>query len=747
MQNPQMQRNGQAELAPVSPAKGQSAGGMLAVPALQDPANPFRLALLAVLLAFVYAVLSTPAAYTSRPDTLAAIIWPAPAVGAALLWSLPYRRWPFFLVAIFLSMMLVGDADPLSVSADAAFAVLNVFEVALYAFLGRRLVCEKGDIDSTRKLARFVFLLPLLATSVVAALGATIGAVTKHTDWLEEWRVMLVGNGLAVLVLLPALLAWCSRQARAAAAPGDKPATALAAAVLAAALMAAAAVLPAFPSEVLRALLSLVLVWSAVSGGLRAASLGVLAAATVGIGLAMADYGPYSLARAGEDGTWELQVDLAALAVLSFFVGIAVNERQKLNLRLERARRFETMGFLTGGIAHDFNNILGAVGGYAELAVEREKAGLPVRAPLGEVAAAVARGKDLTEQILLAGRRGARTREASDLRELVSEAVALATPLLPSGVRLAVRVPLAPVPVMVHRGQLTRAILNLLRNASQAAAGRVELRLTASASQLPAGYGREADTGVGDALERDCAWLDVLDDGSGVAPAHVHQLFDPFFSSRSSQGGKGHAKGHGTGLGLAIVAGVAADHAGGVAVWTGRGERTRFCLMLPRLAEGEAAQGPPAAPPRPLGQGETVLVVAQDPEARERAEDALAVLGFEPAGYDPGAIAGEPQDVIGHAELLVWLDSAAATDNLLAQVRQSTPELPLVRCTGAGGGNSSGGDDEAVITHEAGVVTIAGPFDGAALRQAVKMATGRSASAPARHDDNDDDPEEGKPQP
>ncbi len=747
MQDPHMQRNGQAELAPASPAARAAWRTALAVPALDNPANPSRLALLALLLAFVYAILSTPAAYTSRPDTLAAIIWPAPAVAAALLWNLPYRQWPLFLVAVFLSMMLVGDADPLSVKADAAFALLNVFEVALFAFLGRRLVCEKGDIDTTRKLARFMFFLPLLATSVVAALGATIGAVTKHTSWLEEWRVILLGNGLAVLVLLPALLAWCSRQARAAAPASDKPGTALAAAALAAALMAASALLPGFPLEVLRILLALVMVWAAVSGGLRAASLGVLVAATAGIGLAIAGYGPYSAARGGEDGTWELQVDLAGLAVLSFFTGIAVNERQKLNLRLERARRFETMGFLTGGIAHDFNNILGAVGGYAELAAEREKSGLPVRAALGEVAAAVARGKDLTEQILLAGRQGARTRQATDLRDLVSEAVVLVTPLLPPGVRLAVEVPVAPVPVLVHRGQLARAILNLLRNASQAAAGRVELRLSTSAGRAPAGYAREADTGVGDTLSEDCAWLDVLDDGGGVAPAHVHQLFDPFFSSRSSEGGKGHGKGHGTGLGLAIVAGVAADHAGGVAVWTGRGERTRFSLMLPLLTAQEASQLPLIAPPAPLGRGETVLVVAQDEAARERTEDALAALGFEPAGYDPAAVTGGPQGLQGlgeHAELLVWLDSpgeAGAPESLLAALRETDPGRPLVRCTGAAAANG-----DTVITQEAGVVTIAGPLDGAALRQAVRMAAGLSDAPPARPggDSEVDLDEEGK---
>ncbi|SFU61234.1 Signal transduction histidine kinase [Polaromonas sp. YR568] len=719
-----MQRNGHVETASANPAPGN----WLALPGLKTAPAPARLGLTALLLACVYALLSTPAAYTSRPDTLAAIIWPAPAVAAALLWNMPYRQWPVFLVAVFLGMLFVGDADPLSVGADAAFSLLNVFEVALYAFLGRRLVCDNGNIDTTARLARFIVLLPLLATALVAALGATIGVVTKHTNWFEEWRVMLVGNGLAILVLLPALLSWCSGHAQAAQS-AEKPGTALAAAVLCAGLLAASALIDRFPSEVLRVLLSLVLVWAAIRGGLRAASLGILAAAAVGVGMAMAGYGPYSPAR-GEEGTWELQVDLAGLAVLSFFVAIAVHERQKLNLRLERARRFETMGFLTGGIAHDFNNILGAVGGYAELAVEREKAGLPVQAALEEVSAAVGRGKDLTEQILIAGRRGARTREAADLRDLIAEAVATVRPLLPPGVELAVKVPAAPVPVLAHRGQLTRAIMNLLRNASQAAAGKVELSL-GDADVHAAVYAREADIVVGDVLNEDCVWLDVMDDGAGVPPQHIHQLFDPFFSSRTQQGG---SKGHGTGLGLAIVAGVAADHEGGVAVWSGHGQKTRFGLTLPLLQPAEETPAKDQAalqttPGTPLGSGETAVVIAEDPEARERAEDALALLGFEPAGYAPSGITGL-QEPGNHTELLVWIVSPGAPDSLLAGLRERLPGLPLIRCV-----TETERDGEAPgITQAAGVVTIAGSVDGPAWRQAVKMATGRSDSPPVPHE-------------
>lgn len=661
-----------------------------------------RLPLQALLLACVYVLLSTPAAYTSNADTLAAIIWPAPAVAIMLLWRLPYRQWPLFLLAVFAAMIVVGDGDALSVGADSAFALLNVFQVALSTWLGRRFVDAAGELDTTLKFARYLVFLPLLATSVVAALGATIGMLTKHSSWIQEWQVMVVGNGLAIIVLLPALLVWCSRDARQAREhSGGKPWVAPATAALALGLLAVSCLVPDFHAEILRALLSLLLVAAALHGGIRAASLGMLAAASAGIALTHAGYGPYTL-QSALNGVWELQIDLAGLAMLSFFVAIAVSQREQLHLRLERARRFENMGFLTGGIAHDFNNVLGAVGGYAELAVEREKAGLPVHGALAEVSAAVARGKDLTEQILLAGRRGARTRENADLRDIVSEAVALARPLLPPGIGLVVTVPLAPVPVLAHRGQLVRAMLNLLRNASQAASSQVELRLATGAGQSA----RETDLLVGDLLEDGAAWVDVLDDGSGIPEIHLPRLFDPFFSSRSSTG-------NGTGLGLAIVAGVAADHGGGVAVWNGQGQRTLFRLMLPLLAEPPEAEPADDAPA--LGQGDMALVVAADEAAREHAENLLAALGFEPAAYTAGAL---PPGELQHARLLLWV-GAGGDAALAAGIRGTVPQLAWIE---------SRDDSGAPGIHQAGgFVTLSGPLEAAALRQAVAMAAGRVA--------------------
>ncbi len=714
-----------------------------------------RLATQAALLGTVYAALSTPAAYTSNAQTLAALIWPAPAVAVALLWNLPWRQWPIHLLAVFAAMLFVGDRDGLSLGADTAFALLNVFEVMLYTLLGRRFVGREAAIHTTRQLTQYLLFLPLLATAVVACLGASIGAVTKGTLWLDEWKVMMVGNGLAILVLLPALLAWFPAQRPVAAPTGEvrwTPATTAALVVML--LLALSAVLHPFPAELLRAALALVLVGAAIRGGLRAASTGVLTAAALGIGLTLAGLGPYSLPF-GENRAWELQVDLAGLAVLTFFVAVALNERQQLNLRLERARRFEAMGFLSGGIAHDFNNILAAVGGYAELATEREQSGLPVRAALGEVSAAVSRGRDLTEQILLLGRQGGRHREWLDLRDVVTDAVALARPQLPPGVQLTVRVPSSPLCTQAHRSQITRAVLNLLRNASQAARQRIDITLAPGDHDQEGSRQRAPDTLAGEQPAGAWGLIDVSDDGLGIPSGNMHRLFDPFFTSRSGtgQGGKG------TGLGLAIVAGVAADHTGGVAVWSGAGEPTCFRLMLlltpaALAAPSQSTPGPEKAidanhPIGMLGAGDVALLLTRDdeaPESTEAAEEALAALGFEPVAFALTVHADTTSEAVAQhlataiadagADLVVWLnppdtDTAGTAMDQIGPLCQQ-PDLPIVVCRSDALNSTT---DTGFIVQNGSVITVFGPLSASAWHQAVKMALSLNSHA-ARPDES-----------
>jgi signal transduction histidine kinase len=104
--------------------------------------------------------------------------------------------------------------------------------------------------------------------------------------------------------------------------------------------------------------------------------------------------------------------------------------------------------------------------------------------------------------------------------------------------------------------QLRRAILNLAKNAVQAATaaghhGRGAVRLSARRQ--------------GDELQ-----LVVWNQGKEIPPATCERLFEPFFTTREK----------GTGLGLAFVREIAADHGGRVEVASASGETT-FTVVLP----------------------------------------------------------------------------------------------------------------------------------------------------------------------
>jgi len=115
--------------------------------------------------------------------------------------------------------------------------------------------------------------------------------------------------------------------------------------------------------------------------------------------------------------------------------------------------------------------------------------------------------------------------------------------------------------LIVHadRGQLRRALLNLAKNAVQAAAasghrGRGSVRLSAES--------RSGEIA-----------LSVWNRGKEIPPEICERLFEPFYTTREK----------GTGLGLAFVREIAADHCGRVEVASASGETT-FTLILPRTS-------------------------------------------------------------------------------------------------------------------------------------------------------------------
>ncbi|KUJ86090.1 PAS domain-containing sensor histidine kinase [Ruegeria marisrubri] len=114
--------------------------------------------------------------------------------------------------------------------------------------------------------------------------------------------------------------------------------------------------------------------------------------------------------------------------------------------------------------------------------------------------------------------------------------------------------------------QLLQVILNLLRNAAEAAGGKggtIRLR-----TYFEHSFRLRRSDGSGHSLPLQ---IEIIDDGPGLPENIRDDIFDPFVSGREN----------GTGLGLALVSKIISDHDGWIAVDSVPG-RTVFRLSLPR---------------------------------------------------------------------------------------------------------------------------------------------------------------------
>jgi NO-binding membrane sensor protein with MHYT domain/signal transduction histidine kinase/ActR/RegA family two-component response regulator len=349
-------------------------------------------------------------------------------------------------------------------------------------------------------------------------------------------------------------------------------------------------------------------------------------------------------------------------------------EHQELQGQLQQAAKMEAIGRLAGGIAHDFNNILGAILGYGELA-QKNLEGRAVRRHVDQVMQAGARGKGLVERILAFSRSGLGERVPVHVQSVVEETLEiLAASLLPQ-VRLEKRLDAGDTAVVGDATQLHQVAMNLCTNALQAMEhGGVltvvldresvpERRLLSHGTLLPGPYVR----------------LSVSDTGSGIPPAVLERMFDPFFTTK--------AVGDGTGLGLSLVHGIVADFGGAIDVTTQAGVGTSFTVWLPTSGETPRLLAEPTGE-LPQGNGETVMIIDDQRSLVALAEETLAALGYEPAGFDSSVAAlqafrAEPQrfDLVLTDETMPDMSGV----ELAREIRRVRPELPIVLMSGYSG--------------------------------------------------------------
>ena len=250
--------------------------------------------------------------------------------------------------------------------------------------------------------------------------------------------------------------------------------------------------------------------------------------------------------------------------------------------------------------------------------------------------------------------------EPSEVAALVDQARGT---FVSGGGRHTVRIDLPPgLPrVMADRQRLVQVLNNLLANAARHSPESAPIRVAAE---------REGSNVA----------VSVSDEGRGIAPDHLGQLFRKYTAAGDREGGIGG------GLGLAICKGLVEAQGGRIRAESGGvGLGARFTFTIP-VAE-ESGGGP--APGRPGAPGEApeavpILVVDDDPETLRHVRDTLAEAGYAPL------VTGDPQElsrlIRTEKPRLVLLDlMLPGTDGI--ELMQTVPELadlPVIFISGYG---------------------------------------------------------------
>ncbi len=291
-----------------------------------------------------------------------------------------------------------------------------------------------------------------------------------------------------------------------------------------------------------------------------------------------------------------------------------ITRETNLEKQLLQSQKMEAIGTLAGGIAHDFNNVLTSIINSTELAMGDVDEDSLTGKDLERALRAAHRGSRLVKQILAFSRPSQEGFKATDIGEIMREALGIVEASMPGTIEVVRSIPDQPRMVWADPTQLNQVLMNLCTNAFQAMrpqGGVLEVGLEHEDVEFERAEVLGVEPG-------EFYRVDVADNGPGIEPNLLDKIFDPFFTTKG--------KSEGTGLGLAVVHGIAKAHRGAVDVVSDPGVRTVFRVYLP--VSNQDADLAVAYPNRMYVGRERVLFVEDDVDQMETTPRVLESLGF-----------------------------------------------------------------------------------------------------------------------
>jgi PAS domain S-box-containing protein len=228
-------------------------------------------------------------------------------------------------------------------------------------------------------------------------------------------------------------------------------------------------------------------------------------------------------------------------------------ELERTHAKLRESERLAAVGTFAAGIAHQINNPVGGILLAAQFAQEQSGDPAALAMALEHIVADARRCGRIVRGVLEFARGDDGERHPCDLNQIAKVVLAeVADEVAERGAEVALELAPGLPKVLASGAALDQVVHNLLENALDAGAHRVELR-----------------TG----LDAEAVVLEVRDDGRGIPPDDLSRVVDPFFTTRRGRGG--------TGLGLSLAYGIVRGHGGTLELASAVGRGTTVTVRLP----------------------------------------------------------------------------------------------------------------------------------------------------------------------
>jgi signal transduction histidine kinase/CheY-like chemotaxis protein len=394
----------------------------------------------------------------------------------------------------------------------------------------------------------------------------------------------------------------------------------------------------------------------------------------------------------------------SAEAMVERFQEIEATETQ-----VRQAQKMEAVGQLTGGVAHDFNNILTVITGTIEILGDavRDRPHLVQITSL--IAAAAARGADLTQHLLAFARRQPLQPRSTNVNALIVDSARLLRPTL--GEHIEIESMLSPdsAPALIDPSQLSTAILNLALNARDAMPDGGKLTLETRNVVLDEDYAAMNN----DVKPGNYVMIAVSDTGEGIPANLLEKVFEPFFTTKDV--------GKGSGLGLSMVYGFVKQSNGHIKIYSEEGHGTTVKLYLAQAADVASVAEAVVADVSGFERGDkSILIVEDDALVREYVVTQIKSLGYQTLAASNAA------------EALAIINGPEPIDLLLTDViipggmngRQLATEALKLR-PGLKILYTSGYTENAIVHHgrlDAGVLLLPKPYLSSDLARMIRTA-------------------------